>query len=140
MKFSNNEPEVANFQLAPMIDIVFLLLIFFILTWNVSKQDVEANKEIQLPDSGEGVTTNSYDHAIVIDVYADGRLQIGKKLYTLEEIKAQMDQTQRLLPDKPVTIWADKGATVEQAFEVFNVCKEEGLENVSIAAKKAKTN
>ena len=46
MKFSNNEPEPVNFQIAPMIDIVFLLLIFFILTWNVSKQDVEANNTV----------------------------------------------------------------------------------------------
>ena len=135
MKFSNHEPDRAAFQIAPMIDIVFLLLIFFILTWNVSKQDVEANKEIKLPSSAEGVTTNSYDYAMVIEVYADGKLQIGKKVYTLEEIKAQMDQTHRVNPDKPITIWADKGATVEQAFKVFNICKNEGLGNVSIAAK-----
>ncbi len=136
MKFSNNEPEPVNFQIAPMIDIVFLLLIFFILTWNVSKQDVESNKEIELPTSEEGVTSNSYDHATVIEVYKDGKLQIGKKIYAIEEIRAQMDQTQRLYPDKPITIWADKGATVEQAFEIFNICKSEGLSNVTIAAKK----
>jgi len=138
MKFGNHEPEAAAFQIAPMIDIVFLLLIFFILTWNVSKQDVAANKEIQLPYSGEGVTTNSYDYAMVIEVHADGKLQIGKKIYTFDEIKAQMNLTERVNPDKPITIWADKGATVEQAFKVFNICKDEGLSNVSIAAKQNK--
>ena len=135
MKFSNHEPEGASFQIAPMIDIVFLLLIFFILTWNVAKQDVEANKEIELPTSEEGITTNSYDHAMVIEVYNDGKLQIGQKEYTQETITALMDQTQRLVPDKPITIWADKNATIEQAFDIFNICKAEGLSNVTIAAK-----
>ena len=135
MKFSNHEPEGASFQIAPMIDIVFLLLIFFILTWNVAKQDVEANKEIELPTSEEGITTNSYDHAMVIEVYNDGKLQIGQKEYTKETITALMDQTQRLFPDKPITIWADKNATIEQAFDIFNICKAEGLSNVTIAAK-----
>ena len=135
MKFSNHEPEGASFQIAPMIDIVFLLLIFFILTWNVAKQDVEANKEIELPTSEEGITTNSYDHAMVIEVYNDGKLQIGQKEYTQETITALMDQTQRLFPDKPITIWADKNATIEQAFDIFNICKAEGLSNVTIAAK-----
>jgi biopolymer transport protein ExbD len=137
MKFNDNEPEVASFQLAPMIDIVFLLLIFFIVTWNVSKQEMETNKEIKLPSSSEGAATNSYEHAIVIEVFRDGKLQIGKKVFTMAEIKEQMDQTQRVSPDKPITIWADKEVTVQQAFEVFDLCKSEGLNNVSIAAKKS---
>lgn len=135
MKFSNHEPEAASFQIAPMIDIVFLLLIFFILTWNVSKQDVDSNKEIALPDTSEGITTHSYDHATVIEIYADERIQIGKRVFTIAQIKSQMAQTQRVFPDKPITIWADKGATVELLFKVYNICMAEGLKNVSIAGK-----
>ena len=135
MKFSNHEPEAASFQLAPMIDIVFLLLIFFILTWNVSKQEVEANKEITLPTSEEGVTSNSYDHAMVVEIHPDETIKIGAKIYTEKQLRSQMNQTQRLFPDKPITIWADKGVTVEQAMDIFNICKSEGLSNVTIAAK-----
>jgi len=135
MKFSNHEPEPANFQIAPMIDIVFLLLIFFIMTWNVGKQKVEANIEIDLPTAEEGPSTNSYEHSSVIEVYKDGRIKIGLKSYTQKSLKTQLTESQRLHPDKPYTIWADKDATIQQAFTVFNICKEVGLDNVSIAAK-----
>lgn len=138
MKFRSHEPEAANFQIAPMIDVVFLLLIFFIVTWNISKQDAEPNKEIELASSMDGKTTNSYDHAIVIEVFKDGTLKIGKKSYTEESLKSQMEQTFRLFPDKPITIWADKNATVEQAFNVRNICTEIGLTKVNIAAKQKK--
>ena len=135
MKFSNHEPEEASFQIAPMIDIVFLLLIFFILTWNVSKQDVDSNKEIVLPDTSEGLTSHSYDQTTVIEIYEDQRIQIGKKLFSLGQIKSQMEQTQRVFPDKPITIWADKNATVETLFKVYNICMGVGLKNVSLAGK-----
>ena len=135
MKFSDHEPEAANFQIAPMIDIVFLLLIFFILTWNVAKQDAETNKEINLPTAQEGVETNSYDHSMVIEIYKDGKIQIGKRGYNVDGIKTLMQETSRIWPDRPITIWADREATVQQAFEIFNICKAEGLANVTIAAK-----
>lgn len=135
MKFSNHEPEEASFQIAPMIDIVFLLLIFFILTWNVSKQDVDSNKEIMLPDTSEGITAHSYDQTTVIEIYQDQRIQIGKKLFSLAQIESQMEQTQRVFPDKPITIWADKSATVEMLFKVYNICMGAGLKNVSLAGK-----
>lgn len=134
MKFSNNEPERADFQIAPMIDIVFLLLIFFIVTWDISNQRQEPNKEIDLPTSEEGRTINSYDHATVIDVFQDGRIMIGEKAYTKDSIKSQMEQTHRLFPDKPITIRADKDATIDQAFSIFNICKAQGFEKVTIAA------
>ena len=41
MKFSSRQPEPAQMQLAPMIDIVFLLLIFFIVTWQFTKSETE---------------------------------------------------------------------------------------------------
>ena len=135
MKFSDHEPEAPSFQIAPMIDIVFLLLIFFILTWNVAKQDVESNKEIELPTAEEGVSTNSYDHSMVIEIYKEGKIQIGKKVYTVESIKNQIQLTHRISPDRPITIWSDKNATVGQAFEIFNICKAVGMSNVTIAAK-----
>lgn len=135
MKFGNHEPEPAGFQIAPMIDIVFLLLIFFILTWNVSKQDVDSNKEIVLPDTSEGETSHSYDHSTVIEIYADKRIQIGNKLFTVEQIRAQMQQTQRVFPEKPITIWADKEAKVDLLFKVYNICMGVGLKNVSLAGK-----
>lgn len=138
MKFSNHEPEAPSFQLAPMIDIVFLLLIFFILTWNVAKKDVEANKEIKLPTTEEGASTNSYDNSMVIEVYKGGKIQVGDKVYSKASIKQEMKLIYVVQPDKKITIWADKDATVEQAFNIFNICKGEGFTNVNIAAKSNK--
>lgn len=135
MKFSNNKPEPASFQIAPMIDVVFLLLIFFIVSWNVSANENKQNKEIQLVSSQDGKTTNSYEHSIVIEVFKEGKIKIGKKSYTKESLKQQMEQTFRLFPDKPITIWADKEATIEQAFTIRNICTEIGLTQVNIAAR-----
>ncbi len=61
-------------QLAPMIDIVFLLLIFFIVTWQFSRSETELN--VSVPTAEEGSELNRPKGEIIINILADGMIKI----------------------------------------------------------------
>jgi len=66
MKFSKREPEPASMQLAPMIDIVFLLLIFFIVSWQYTRSETELL--VQVPTAEEGAQKDRVRGEIIINV------------------------------------------------------------------------
>jgi len=136
MKFQKHEPKAAAFQLAPMIDIVFLLLIFFIVTWNIS--NFEREREINLPNSDEGTPRNANHLTITINIFEDGSIKVDQKTFTVEQLAARMGNVARLNPEHPVLIYGDKQVTLEQAFEVYNICRKAGLKLVNIAAESTK--
>ncbi len=83
MKFHTSEPDIAVFPLAPMIDVVFLLLIFFIVTMQSSQSEKELN--VTVPVSEEGADAKQTVGEIIVNVRADGGVVVDN---------AEMTQTQ----------------------------------------------
>jgi len=133
MKFQKHEPKAASFQLAPMIDIVFLLLIFFIVTWNISNYDRE--REISLPKSEEGAPRQTNHLTTTINVFKDGTIKVDQKSFTHEELATTMGNTARLNPDHPIVIYGDEEVSLKQAISVYNICRKVGLKQVNLAVE-----
>src|SRR5690606_1376863 len=84
MKFSSRQPEPASMQMAPMIDIVFLLLIFFIVTWQFTRSETELS--VSVPTAEEGADPQRQQGEIIINILADQSIKVEGLVMDLPQL------------------------------------------------------
>ena len=122
--------ESVDINLSPLIDMVFLLLIFFMVT-TVFVQ--ETGVEVQKPSAA---TAEQLDRSsIMLALLADGRVVYGGQPVALNGVRALVS---RLLADHkvPVVVVADKAAPAGLLVNVIDECKLAGATQVSLAAER----
>lgn len=138
MKFSNHTAPPAGFQLAPMIDIVFLLLAFFIVTYQLTDQ--EKDLEVNLPTAEEGrAKVRTYTEK-VINIHEDGKIVIDLKPYSLDELESKMGNLVRVNKSQPVRVRGDAKTDYEHIVRVIDRCRKAGVWNISFATGVPKRN
>ena len=117
MKFTSRQPEPASMQLAPMIDIVFLLLIFFIVTWQFTRSETEL--EVSVPTSEEGAELTRPKGEIIINVMSDGTLRVEGSTVNRDQLYDKLSAIARQFENQPVRIRGDGALeqTIDQARE-----------------------
>ncbi|MBT0584853.1 ExbD/TolR family protein [Alteromonas oceanisediminis] len=125
------EPEEdAAIDMTPMLDIVFIMLIFFIVTTVFVK---EAGIEVNKPDANNAVLHKNAN--IFIAVTADGDVWLDKRQVSADSVRANIE---RLLTEQPtdyVIIQADVKAKHGLIVEIMDQVKDAGVDRVSVAAR-----
>jgi biopolymer transport protein ExbD len=111
--------------LAPMLDIMFLLLIFFVTTSSFRAQEQQI--DIQLPASAT---------EIIVNIMADDSIRVGNSTYTPEALYKVMRQLVADYPDERVIIRGDRGSHTEALVRVMDVARSAGIQNIHIATVK----
>jgi biopolymer transport protein ExbD len=130
MKFKRRielEHGLHYIDIAPLIDIVFQLLIFFMLT---SSFIMQSGIKVNLPKAvtSEVVKENN----IVIVVSREDVVYINNNVFTNKELKAYLSKGNN--SNKPILIKADKRASLGRVVEVWDLCRDMGISQVNIAA------
>lgn len=133
MKFNTKEPDVAVFPLAPMIDVVFLLLIFFIATMQFSDNERELN--VSVPVAEEGADAKQTAGEIIINVLDDGDVIINKAKMTQSELYDKLMKISAVHDNQAIRIRGDSEAAFQKIVDVINVCQKAGLPNISFATQ-----
>lgn len=131
MKFRQEPLERTEMQFAPMIDIVFLLLIFFIVTWSYARFETEI--DISVPAASEGKAPKRSIGEIIVNVKKDGGIFVEGKVNSEEELLATLSQVSRDYKDQAVILRGDKETPFDDIFSVLNVCQRAGIWNVAFA-------
>lgn len=134
MKFSSRQPEPAGMQLAPMIDIVFLLLIFFIVTWQFSRSETELN--VSVPTAEEGSELTRPKGEIIINVLSDGAIRVEGLTVDLPQLHEKLAAIARQFENQPVRIRGDGGVAYQRIVEVIDTCQKAGIWNISFATQR----
>jgi biopolymer transport protein ExbD len=140
MKFQNREPQPAAMQMAPMIDIVFLLLIFFIVTWQFSRDEMDL--KIAVPTSEEGADPQRVLNEIILNVRPDGTVTVWGQTKTPAALSETLTSIARKTRDEkgrsnqPVRVRADAGTPFQRVVEVIDICQSSGIWNISFATQK----
>jgi len=110
-----------------MIDVVFLLLIFFIFATKFPKQ--EGKLEASLPSSrGAGKTKSTI---VVIQITADGKLMVNDQSYTPDELAGLLANLAALDPKQPVVISGDPEARHQWIVDALNACARANITRIS---------
>ena len=120
----------AEIDLTPMLDVVFIMLIFFIVVASFIK---EAGVEVNRPDDNQ--PDNPEDStSILVEVASDNQIWMENRRVDIREVRANI---QRLLaedPEAPVTIKVEKGAEAGIVVDVADAARESGVAAVNWAS------
>lgn len=120
-----------------MIDVVFLLLIFFIVTYQLSEH--EQDLEVSVPTAEEGSAKPRGYLEELINVRADGTVLLEGKTYTLDELQAKMGRLARVNKNQPIRIRGDAKTEYQHIVTVIDRCRKAGIWNISFATRKPQT-
>jgi biopolymer transport protein ExbD len=133
----NNKGELPAFQMTAMMDIVFLLLCFFITTSVFSQWEYEI--DISLPSAVSGKVPDRLPGEIIINISQEGRVSINQQVLTLEALKGRLDRLARYFPGQPVVLRADKNTKYEDLIKVVDTCRQADIWNFSMATSEDRT-
>ncbi len=118
-------------QMAPMIDIMFLLLIFFMTATFLAQWETKVDITVPTADSGSRAQR---DHGeIIINLDDAGGIFINNVQKSPSELKELLREVADIFKDQPVIIRADKGTRHEKVMEVLDVCRLVDIWNVAFA-------
>lgn len=113
-------------DIAPLIDVIFLLLIFFMLT---SSFIFQPGIKINLPNALTSEVIQREN--LIIVVTDDNSLYIDERLIGGEELSSRIEIAAKEL--KPILIKADRKASLGKVVEVWDLCRTEGIQKINIA-------
>ena len=135
MKFRQREaPHVIGFQIAPMVDILLVLLCFFIVTWSFAKKENEL--DVKVPAAQSGKEANPVINQTVLNVKKNGQVVWNRKVTTLEELGAKLRQLANLYPDYAIILRGDENADYKSIVAVLDTCRAANIWNVAFATGK----
>jgi biopolymer transport protein ExbD len=117
---------MSSLSIAPLIDVVFLLLIFFLVTSRFEKQEREM--DLELPEASQSVPITETPSEIVVNLGAEGQLVIDGSVRGIDELEQILSQAAVNNPlTQTVLIRSDRRAPVGSFIGVIDVCKKLGL-------------
>ena len=121
-------------QLAPMIDILLLLLSFFIISWQFSRSETELN--VAVPTAQEGAESERQRGEIIINVLPDGTIRVEGVTVDLPQLRDKLAAIARQFKNQPVRIRGDGKVAYQRIVEVIDTCQKAGIWNISFATQR----
>ncbi|MFO7534313.1 MAG: biopolymer transporter ExbD [Kiritimatiellia bacterium] len=132
MKFSGKLKEApVGFQIAPMIDVVFLLLIFFVTSQIYAQWESEI--DIRLPTAKTAQEEPRMPGEIIVNVSREGVVMVSGQVLDDDRLGTVLKRLVAVFPGQPVLIRADRKTAYEQVVRVLDICRQCDVWNVSFA-------
>jgi len=130
--FYQERPEI---QMAPLIDIVFLTLIFF-MTLSVYAQ-LESEIDINVPKSTTSKEAVRSPGEIIINITKEGEFIINQKRVDQRDLEAMLKKVSSLFPDQPVIIRADENTVHKHIIHLLDACASADIWDISFSTTTA---
>jgi len=137
MKLRPRRREDFELNVTPLIDVVFLLLIFFMVSTTFEKQ---SQMKITLPEASEEVTDKIPD-SVTVEVDTQGRVFVNKKSLLNSQsltIREAIRDATHDMKTPTVIIRADANATHQSVIKVMDAARQLGLVKITFATQKAR--
>ena len=128
-------PQRPGFQFAPMVDVIFLLLIFFMAASVYSQLESELN--ITVPTSEAATPITRAPGEVIINIDKDGAYTVNQRQLTAEELESLLGDIAELYKGQPVIIRGDKKTGYDHIIRVLDLCAGADIWNISFAVFKA---
>ena len=103
---TRSQPEPKGFLIAPMVDILLVLLGFFMLTWTFARHETEL--DVQVPAAKEGKENRRSVGEVIINVKADGSLVMNRRPMSPQELQTTLTRIATLYPDQAIILRGDE--------------------------------
>ena len=127
-------PQHPGIQLAPLVDVLLLLLIFFLMTWNAARNENEL--DVKVPKASEPKEQRAPIGDVIVNVKADGNVVVNRRTLSGAELTDLLKGLVQLNADQAVVIRGDEAGAYKNIVNVLNVCSEAGVTSVAFATAK----
>ena len=129
----NSRSRAAAVQMSSLMDVIFLLLCFFVTTSVFSQWETEIS--ITLPTAKSATVPGRMPGEIILNLSKDGTVSVNGQTLTLAEVTERLTRIAKLYPGQPVVIRADKATAYEALVGVIDACRAADVWNFSLATK-----
>jgi biopolymer transport protein ExbD len=130
MKVKMPARDDAAVDMAPMIDLVFLLLIFFMVASVVTELE---KVEVEIPQSSHAKVPEDTKGRMMLSIDAENQVYVGTLPVTLDELKTMIDAELELNPELRILIRADKRVEYKTCKDIMIACGEVGATDLIYA-------
>lgn len=123
--------EEPTINLTSMLDVVMLLIIFFMVGTRFSEE--ERQTDIQVPTVADNSVLTGAPDEIVLNVAFDGKVTVKGESQTSESLATMLRAAQAGFPNQAVIIRGDGRCPYQMIMDAFSTCKEAGIRNISVA-------
>jgi len=127
---NSSENDEADIDITPMLDVVFIMLIFFIVTATFVK---ESGIDVNRPDAATAVKKEKAN--ILIAINEKNEIWIDRRMVDIRSVRPNIERLHAENPQGSVVIQADKKAYTETLIQVMDAARSAGVYNVAIAAQ-----
>ncbi len=123
---ANEELRNPSIEMTPIIDMVFLLLVFFLVA--TTFHQAEREMRIALPFASSAGPISASLREIVINVDIDGNVIVGGRSVSDEDLRTMIEQAVLTNPEQKVTVRGDRGTAYGEVVRVLDICKGSGIQ------------
>ena len=129
----NSRGRAAAVQMSSLMDVIFLLLCFFVTTSVFSQWETEIS--ITLPTAKSSTVPGRMPGEIILNLAKDGTVSVNGQTLTLADVTERLTRIAKLYPGQPVIIRADKETAYDSLVGVIDACRSADVWNFSLATK-----
>jgi biopolymer transport protein ExbD len=129
-KGRGDSEDNSEIDLTPMLDVVFIMLIFFIVTASFVK---ESTIDVNVPENQENTPPDPDSKSILVEVKSNDEIWMEQRRVDIRAIRANIERLHAESPDAPVIVKADAKASAKSFVAIADAAREAGIYNVSLA-------
>jgi biopolymer transport protein ExbD len=130
MRKRQRETDEAEINITPMLDIVFIMLIFFIVTTSFVK---EKGIEVSRPSNSPPKEMKKKKGPIVVKIDANGNISMKGRMLDRKAVEANIEREKAEKPDSPLIIAAHPDADTDALVTILDAAEAAGVGSVSVA-------
>lgn len=136
MPLKTQADEQPSLNLTPMIDIVFLLIIFFMVGTKFTElSDAEHQLDIDVPEVGVASAMTPAPSKRVVKIHESGEIELDQEPVTLAELIDKLSEAQSQYPKLGVIVRGDRKTDLQNAAAVYSACLEAGVSDIGLAVR-----
>lgn len=127
MLLSANESDSrVSIELMPLIDMVFLLLIFFLVATTFHQEEREIQVALPFANAAGPISANLRE--IIINVNQEGQIIVGGKAIEPDVLRELIEERVKVNPEQKVAVRGDRGTAYANVVRVLDICKAGGIQ------------
>ena len=126
-----SSPALLGFQIAPMVDVLLVLLVFFIVTWHIALSENEL--DVKVPTASNAHEQQPYLNQVVLNIRKDGSVVLNKVPMSTADLKDKLTKLSELYPDQAVIVRGDEQLPYKDMIAVLDICRSANIWNLIFA-------
>jgi biopolymer transport protein ExbD len=128
---NRDDEDEEQINLTPMLDVVFIMLIFFIVTATFVK---EVGIDVNQPDEDKPKTVDPDKKSIIVRISSQDRIMISQRQVDWRSVRANIERLHAEAPEAPVIIQAHPDSSTEAMIHIMDQSRLAGVYNISLAS------